>query len=67
MKKQDELTRSFGGIISNDIKDFQSKEHMRSEQKHLKAYTQGRKYFFNGTKDEETGLPVPFKVEEKWS
>ena len=67
MKKQDELTRSFGGIISNDIKDFQSKEHMRSEQKHLRAYKQGRKYFFNGTINEETGLPVPFKVEEKWS
>jgi hypothetical protein len=67
MKNQFELTRSFGGIISNDIKDFQSKEHMRSERKHLRAYKQGKKYFFNGTKNEETGLPVAFKVMEKWS
>ena len=66
MKKQDELTRSFGGIVSNDIKDFQSKEHMRSEQKHLRAYTQGRKWFTNGTKD-EMGETVYFKVEEKWN
>ena len=66
MKKQFELTRSFGGIVSNDIKDFQSKEHMRSEQKHLRAYKQGRKWFTNGTKD-EMGEPVYFKVEEKWS
>jgi hypothetical protein len=67
MKKQNDLTRSFGGIVSNNVKDFHSKEHMRSEQKHLRAYKQGRKYFYNGTKDEETGLLVPFKVEEKWS
>ena len=66
MKNQFELTRSFGGIVSNDIKDFQSKEHMRSEQKHLRAYTQGRKWFNNGTKD-EMGEPVYFKVEEKWN
>ena len=66
MKNQLELTRSFGGIISNDIKDFQSKEHMRSEQKHLRAYKQGVKWFNNGTKN-EIGEPVYFKVEEKWS
>ena len=66
MKKQFELTRSFGGIVSNDIKDFQSKEHMRSEQKHLRAYKQGRKWFTNGTKD-DMSEPVYFKVEEKWS
>jgi hypothetical protein len=66
MKNQFELTRSFGGIVSNDIKDFQSKEHMRSEQKHLRAYKQGKKYFFNGSKDED-GKLIPFKVEEKWS
>jgi hypothetical protein len=66
MKNQFELTRNFGGVVSNDIKDFQSKEHMRSEQKHLKAYKQGRKWFTNGTKD-EMGETVYFKVEEKWS
>ena len=66
MKNQFELTRSFGGVVSNDIKDFQSKEHMRSEQKHLRAYKQGRKWFTNGTKD-EMGKTVYFKVEEKWS
>ena len=66
MKNQFELTRSFGGIVSNDIKDFQSKEHMRSEQKHLRAYKQGVKWFTNGTKD-EMGETVYFKVEEKWS
>ena len=66
MKNQLELTRSFGGIISNDIKDFQSKEHMRSEQRHLRAYKQGVKWFNNGTKN-EMGEPVYFKVEEKWS
>ena len=67
MKYQFELTRSFGGIISNDIKDFQSKEHMRSEQRHLRAYKQGVKWFTNGTKDEKTNETVYFKVEEKWS
>ena len=66
MKNQFELTRSFGGIVSNDIKDFQSKEHMRSEQKHLRAYKQGVKWFNNGTKN-EMGEPVYFKVEEKWN
>jgi hypothetical protein len=66
MKNQFELTRSFGGIISNDIKDFQSREHMCSERKHLRAYKQGKKYFFNGTKNED-GKLIPFKVEEKWN
>jgi hypothetical protein len=59
-------TRSFGGIISNDIKDFNnSRELMKSEKRHLRAYTQGKRYFTNGTKD-ELGELIKFKVQENW-
>jgi hypothetical protein len=59
--------RSFGGIISNDIKDFNnSKELMKSERRHLRAYKQGKKYFTNGTKD-ELGELIKFKVQENWN
>ena len=59
-------TRSFGGIISNDIKDFNnSRELMKSERRHLRAYTQGKRYFTNGTKD-ELGELIKFKVQENW-
>jgi len=66
MKKINEPTRSFGGIISCKTEDFTSKEHMRSEQKHLNAYKNGHPYFMNGTKD-ENGVKIKYKVEEKWS
>lgn len=66
MKKQFEPIRSFKGNVSNNIKDFTSREHMYSEQKHLRAYIQGKKYFNNGSRDEHGNL-LYFKVEEKWS
>ena len=67
MKNQLELTRSFGGIVSNDIKSFNSKEHRQSETRNLRAYLKGIPYFTNGTLDEKTGELVKFKVEENWS
>lgn len=67
MKKENQPTRSFGGIVSNDIKSFNNKEHRRSETRHLRAYLKGIPYFTNGTLDEKTGELVKFKVEENWS
>ena len=66
MKKENQPVRSFGGIVSNDIKSFTSKEHMQSEKRHLRAYRQGSPYFTNGTKN-ELGQKIKYKVEENWN
>jgi len=53
--------RSFGGKIS----DFKDKSEKDYEQKHLKAYLKGFKFFRHGF--ETNGEPAYFPVIEKWS
>jgi hypothetical protein len=67
MKKPLDPVRSFGGIVSNDIENFNgNKALMKSEGKHLKAYLQGKPWFVNGTKDGKGNL-VKYQVKENWN
>lgn len=57
----EKLERSFGGKTEG----FKNKEEQRFEQKHLKAYLRGDKFFKFGY--DKNGYPIFHKVNEIWS
>lgn len=60
-QKQHTPFRTFGGKLDN----FISIQERRFEQKHLKAYLRGDKYFSYGTKINENGIKIPMWFQTK--